>query len=215
MAMMIDAKKLRTYKENNPDRIIICYVNSYAEVKALSDVCVTSSNAEKIVRQFADKKLLYVPDKNLGLHLKDKFDLDMDIWPGYCSVHDRLKPEDVTKARKEHPEALVLVHPEAPLAVLKMADYVGSTRGIIDFATKSDSGEFVIGTERGILYPLQKANPDKKFFLLSENLTCRNMKLTALEDVYNALENEEFEIKLDPELIRQARKPLDLMLEMS
>ncbi len=215
MAMMIDKKKLLTYKENNPDRIVICYVNSYADVKAISDVCVTSSNAEKIIRQFKDKKMLYIPDKNLGLYLKDKYGFDIEVWPGFCAIHNRLKVEDVILAKQEHPEASVLIHPEAPLDVLRLADYVGSTKGIIDFATKSDNQEFIIGTEKGILHPLQKANPNKKFFILSEKLTCRNMKLTSLKDVYNALLTETFEITLDETLIKQAKRALDLMLEMS
>ncbi len=215
MAMMIDAEKLRAYKESNPERIIICYVNSYAAVKAMSDVCVTSSNAEKIVMQYKDKKMLYIPDKNLGLYLKDKYHLDIDVWPGFCCIHNNLLPEEVIQTKALYPNALVLIHPEAPLAVLKLADFVGSTRQIIEYAAASPAKEFIIGTEKGILHPLRKRCPDKNFYILTENLQCFDMKLTRLVDVYHALRDETFEITV-PEPTRQlAYAALKRMLEMS
>ncbi|MBN2503808.1 MAG: quinolinate synthase NadA [Bacilli bacterium] len=215
MAMMINKKRLEDYRRANPERIVVCYVNSYAEVKALSDVCVTSSNAEKIVKHFRDKKMLYIPDKNLGSYVKKKYNLDMELWPGYCHVHNNLNLADVEKAREEHPDALFLVHPEAPLAVIEQADFVGSTKGIIEYASASDKKRFIIGTEQGILHPLKKNNPDKEFFPLSTRMTCYNMKYTTLEDVYNALLNETHEITIDPEIQKAAKKSLDLMLELS
>lgn len=215
MARMVDKKRLNDYKKEHPDRVVICYVNSYAEVKALSDVCVTSSNAEKIIMHYKDEKMLYVPDKNLGNYLRDKYNLDIDLWPGFCKVHDDLRVEDVEKLRQEHPNAEVLIHPEAPLDVVKLADYVGSTKGIIEYATASDKDEFIIGTEDGIIHALQKRNPDKKFHILSPNLKCGAMKVTTMMDLYRALNEETIEITLDEETIKNAKRALDRMLELS
>lgn len=215
MAMMITKKKLERYKEANPDRVVICYVNSYADVKALSDVCVTSSNAEKIIMSYKDRKMLYIPDKNLGTYLADKYNLDIDVWPGFCCIHNNLSVDDVLALKKQHPNALLLIHPESPLAVLKMADYVGSTKGILDYATASEHEEFIIGTEDGILHPLQKNNPNKKFYILSSGLRCYDMKLTKIEDVLYALQNETYEITVDPKTLEGAKKALDKMMEMS
>ncbi|MFA6791259.1 MAG: quinolinate synthase NadA [Candidatus Izemoplasmatales bacterium] len=215
MAMMINEKKLREYKQQHPDRVVICYVNSYASVKALSDVCVTSSNAEKIIRRFQHQKICYVPDKNLGLYLKEKYQLDLETWPGYCCIHNNLKPEQVQEMRHLHPNAKVLIHPEAPSEVLRLADYVGSTSGIIRTATESADQEFIIGTEEGILYPLRQKNPEKKFYLLNKGLLCRNMKKTTLPDVLRSLETETHEIIVEESVRIQARRSLDLMLEWS
>jgi quinolinate synthase len=215
MAMMVTAEKLKEYKKNNPDRKIICYVNSYADVKALSDVCVTSSNAEKIIMAYKDQKILYIPDKNLGLYLKDKYHLDIEVWPGFCCIHNNLKPKDVIKMKEAHPNALVLIHPEAPLEVLRLADYIGSTKGIVEDASNSTHHEFIIGTEGGILHPLKKRNPDKTFHLLSQGLSCFDMKLTRLEDVYTALKDETYEIIVPEDIRIKAYESLKRMLEMS
>jgi len=215
MAMMVTKTKLEAYKAKNPDRVVICYVNSYADVKALSDVCVTSSNAEKIILAYKDRKMLYIPDKNLGLYLRHKYQLDIEVWPGFCCIHNNLKVKDVTEMKKTHPNALVLIHPEAPLDVLMTADYVGSTKGIVEFATKSDHQEFIIGTEEGILHPLKKLNPEKTFHLLSKGLSCFDMKLTRIEDVYEALKNETYEITIPEDIRIKAFESLKKMLEMS
>ncbi len=215
MAMMITKKKLLAYKEENPDRKVICYVNSYADVKALSDVCVTSSNAEKIIMAYKNEKILYIPDKNLGTYLKDKYNLDIDVWPGFCCIHNNLQKTDIEEVKNAHPNAKLLIHPESPLELLKMADYVGSTKGIIEYATASQDKEFIIGTEEGILHPLRKHNPDKSFYILSDGLKCYDMKLTKIEDVLYALQNETFEITVDPDTLKQAKHALDKMMEMS
>jgi quinolinate synthase len=215
MAMMISADQLREYKQGHPERKIVCYVNSYADVKAISDVCVTSSNAEKIVAAFGNEKILYIPDQNLGKYLKNKFGFDIDVWPGFCCIHHRLKPSLVRQEKAKHPQALFLVHPEAPWEVVKLADYVGSTRGIIAFATASSAQEFIIGTEKGILHPLQKANPNKKFHILTPDLACFDMKLTTLDDVYRSLRDETFEITVPEETRKEAYRALAKMLEMS
>lgn len=215
MAMMITKDELIAYKQEHPDRKIICYVNSYAEVKALSDVCVTSSNAEKIISAYKDQKMLYIPDKNLGNYLKDKYHYDIDLWPGFCCIHNRLKVKQVDQMKLQYPNALFLVHPEAPLAVVKKADYVGSTKGILQYATASDAKEFIIGTEKGILHPLQKANPDKIFHILTPDLACFDMKLTTLEDVYLSLRDEKYEITVPEDVRLKAYDALHKMLEMS
>jgi quinolinate synthase len=215
MAMMVTKAKLEAYKAKNPDRVVICYVNSYADVKALSDVCVTSSNAEKIILAYKDRKILYIPDKNLGLYLRHKYQLDIEVWPGFCCIHNNLTVKDVMEMKKAHPNALVLIHPEAPLDVLMTADYVGSTKGIVEFASKSDHQEFIIGTEEGILHPLKKLNPEKTFHLLSKGLSCFDMKLTRIEDVYEALKNETYEITIPEDIRIKAFESLKKMLEMS
>lgn len=215
MAMMINKKKLLKYKEEHPERKVICYVNSYADVKALSDVCVTSSNAEKIIMAYKDHPILYIPDKNLGLYMKDKYNLDIDVWPGFCCIHNNLKMDDVLRMREAHPNAELLIHPESPLELLKVADFVGSTKGIVDYATKSDKKEFIIGTEDGILHPLRKNNPDKQFYILSDGLRCYDMKLTKIEDVLHALQTETEEITVEEETLKQAKKALDRMMELS
>lgn len=215
MAMMVNESNLKAYKDANPDRIVICYVNSYAAVKALSDVCVTSSNAEKIVLRYKDKKMLYIPDKNLGNYLKDKYALDIDLWPGFCCIHNRLRVDDVQMAKQADPEALVLIHPEAPLPVLKLADFVGSTRQIIEFAVQSDAKRFIIGTEMGILHALEKAAPGKQFSLLTNELACFDMRLTRIEDVLHALQTETFEITVPEPIREKAKLALDRMMEWS
>ncbi len=215
MANMIDVEKLSKHKKKHPEQTIICYVNTRADVKALSDVCVTSSSAASIVSHFKNKKLLYIPDKNLGAYLRDQMNLDMDVWPGHCYIHNNLNIKDIETKRKQYPDAEILVHPEAPLNVLKQADFVGSTSQILNYATTSDKKTFVIGTDKGLLHPLKKNNPDKTFVLLNEGLSCRDMKLTRPEDVLTALKEERFEITVDPSIASEAKTALDKMIELS
>ena len=215
MASMADYEELKAYKKSHPDTVIVTYVNTRANIKALSDVIVTSSNAEKIIKNYADKHIMYVPDKNLGLYLKDKLNLNIDVWPGYCYIHELLTIKDVEKLKKVHPNAQVLIHPEAPLEVLKQADYVGSTKGILDFATRSSHDEFIIGTDEGIIHALEKANPNKKFYLLNKGLNCIDMKRITLEDLYISLRDEIHEIEVDEEIRKKAIIALDKMMELS
>ena len=215
MANMIDAEALSEHKKKHPEQKIICYVNTHADIKALSDVCVTSSSAAKIVRHFEDDPLLYVPDKNLGAYLRDTMDLDMELWPGHCYIHNNLTVQDVETKRKQYPDAEILVHPEAPLDVLKRVDFVGSTSQILSYATQADGKMFVIGTDKGLLHPLRKNNPDKTFVLLNEGLSCRDMKLTRLEDVKRALEHHQYEITVDETIAAKAKHALDQMIELS
>lgn len=216
MADMVNDQALRDYKEQNPEAKIICYVNSTAAVKALSDVCVTSTNAKKIAQNFVGEKLLYVPDQNLGNYLNEQIPgLNMDLWPGHCCIHNNLKVKQVDELKAAHPEAQVVIHPEANPDVVKMADFVGSTKALLDYVTASEQKEFIVGTECGILYAMRKQNPDKKFYLLTERLTCRTMKLTTIDKVYDVLKNETNEIIVEPEIAKKAYKALDLMLELS
>jgi quinolinate synthase len=215
MAAMVDYDELKAYKEANPETVIVTYVNTRANIKALSDVIVTSSNAEKIVKNYKSRKIMYVPDKNLGLYLKDKLGYDISVWPGFCYIHELLTAKEVKKMRENHPNALVLVHPEAPLKVLKEADFVGSTKQILDYATDSSAQEFIIGTDKGIIHALEKANPNKKFHLLSKGLNCINMKRISLEDLYISLRDEIYEIEVEPEIQEKAIIALDKMMRLS
>lgn len=213
MADMINVKKLEKYKHENPDVKIICYVNTTANIKALSDVCVTSSNAEKVIEHLKDEKLLYIPDKNLGSFLKEKYNLNMDIWPGFCCYHNDVTKEDVLKQKQLHPDAKFIVHPECQLDIVHMADYVGSTKQLLEYVSTSDNREFIVGTEKGIIYQMQLKCPNKSFYLLTENLNCFDMKLTNIIDVYNALKNEENVITIDTEISKKALKSLTKMFE--
>jgi len=215
MADMVTSVRLMNYKKNNPERVIVCYVNSTAQVKALSDICVTSSNAEKIIKHYKDQKMLYVPDKNLGTYLREKYDLDMEVWPGFCCIHNDLTLEQVSTMKKKHPNAQFIVHPEAKLEIVKVADFVGSTKGLLNYAIESDHDEFIIGTELGIIHTMEKACPNKKFHILTENLACYDMKLTRLEDVYLALKENQFVIEVEEEIRLKAFEALNKMMKLS
>ncbi len=215
MADMATNISLLNYKKKNPDRIIITYVNSTAEVKALSDICVTSSNAEKIIKHYIDKKLMYIPDKNLGTYLKDKYDLDMEVWPGFCCIHNDLTLDQVQQMKEKYPNAQFIVHPEAKLEIIKESDFVGSTKGLLDYAIESDCNEFIIGTEIGIIHTMQKACPNKEFHILTDKLACYDMKLTRLEDVYYALRDEKYNIEVPEDIRLKAFNALDKMMKLS
>ncbi len=217
MANMMKKNDLLKYKSENPDTTILTYVNSTADVKALSDCCVTSSNAFQIIDHYikAGKKILYGPDQNLAKYVMNQKGYTMDVWNGHCCIHNDLTKELAKEMKKKYPNALLLVHPEARLEVLEEADYVGSTKGILDFASASSNQEFIIGTEEGIMYPLINANPNKKFYLLTEKLRCFDMKLTTIKDVYDALNEEKYVIEVDEEIRVNAQKALDKMIELS
>lgn len=215
MADMVTDIRLENYKKKNPDRKVVCYVNSTAKVKALSDICVTSSNAEKIIEHYRDEKLLYIPDKNLGSYLREKYDLDMEVWPGFCCVHNDITLDHVEAARRAYPNAELIVHPEAKLEVLHKADYIGSTSGLLKYTIESDTQEFIVGTEDGIIHQMEKHNPTKKFHVLKQNLKCYDMKLTRLEDVYLALRDDQFEVDVPKEIREKAFVALDKMLKLS
>ena len=215
MADMVDADSLRERKDALPGVTVVCYVNSSAEVKAESDICCTSSNAQKVVESLPEGEILFIPDKNLGKYIAQKTGRPMKFWEGYCNTHDRLLKEDILKARELFPEAKVMVHPECREEVWKEADFVGSTAGLISYAQKSDSKEFVVGTESGILHELHKTCPDKKFYLASDKLNCPNMKSTTLKKVRDSLKTLTPRITVPEDIRKKAISSLDRMLEVS
>ena len=216
MADQIDYDLLAALRERNPDYTVVAYVNTTTEVKTLSDVCVTSSSAVKIVKNMPEKDILFIPDCNLGSWVKKQVpEKNIKLVSGGCPTHVRVTVKDVEKAKAAHPNALLLVHPECLKEVTELADYAGSTTGIMDYAAKSDAKEFIIGTENSIVSHLQLAHPEKRFYALSKDCVCHNMKMTALGDVYNCVVNGEGEsITLTEETMQKARKSIDAMLRL-
>lgn len=219
MAEQMDADIISQLKAMESDRKVVAYINTTASLKTVCDVCVTSSSALKIVKAMDSKKILFIPDCNLGDYVKKNVpDKDIKLLQGGCPVHASVTVNDVEQAKSAHPNALILVHPECVPKVVERADYVGSTSGIMNFAIKSECKEFIIGTELSIAEHLQYECPDKKFYPLSKKIICPNMKLTTLPDVYSALKGiktgEAFEIIMDDELIVNARKCIDEMIRL-
>lgn len=216
MADQIDYDLLATLREKNPDYTVVAYVNTTTEVKTLSDVCVTSSSAVKIVKNMPEKDILFIPDCNLGSWVKKQVpEKNIKLVSGGCPTHVRVTVKDVEKAKAAHPNALLLVHPECLKEVTELADYAGSTTGIMDYAAKSDAKEFIIGTENSIVSHLQLAHPEKRFYALSKDCVCHNMKMTTLGDVYNCVVNGQGEsITLTEETMQKARKSIDAMLRL-
>ncbi|HBO69588.1 MAG TPA: quinolinate synthase [Deltaproteobacteria bacterium] len=213
MADMVTADDLRAWREAHPGAVVVTYVNSSAEVKALSDICCTSGNAVNVVRSIpADREIFMVPDRNLAHYVAKKSGRALSWWDGYCPTHERLKVEAAARAKAEHPDALLVVHPECPPEVVEMADAVLSTSGIYSYCGKSDAKEFIIGTEMGILYRLRKENPGKVFHLASRALICPNMKLTTLEDVRDSLETLSPRVSVPAEIREGALAALEAML---
>ncbi len=216
MADQIDYDLLAALREKNPGYTVVAYVNTTTEVKTLSDVCVTSSSAVKIVKNMPEKDILFIPDCNLGSWVKKQVpEKNIKLVSGGCPTHVRVTVKDVEKAKAAHPNALLLVHPECLKEVTELADYAGSTTGIMDYAAKSDAKEFIIGTENSIVSHLQLAHPEKRFYALSKDCVCHNMKMTTLGDVYNCVVNDEGEsITLTEETMQKARKSIDAMLRL-
>jgi quinolinate synthase len=217
MAEMITADDLVSLKQKHPGYIVICYVNSTADIKALSDICCTSSNALKIVLQIPkDQGIIFVPDKHLGGYIREKTGRDMVLWDGFCPTHVRITPEIMIAARAAHPRAAVLIHPEAPKASRDLADRVFSTGGMCDFVKKDPGQEYVIATETGIIHTLEKQNPAKRFFPVTEAALCPNMKKMTLEKVLAALDGSNgMVVNVAEAVAEKARKSLVRMLEMS
>lgn len=216
MADQMDKQLISQVKKMYPDYTIVAYINTTAELKTICDVCVTSSSAVKIVNKIDNKNILFIPDCNLGDYVaKQCPDKNIKLLNGGCPIHACVNTDDVKKAKAAHPDAELLVHPECLPEVCAMADYVGSTSGIMDYAVKSDKKDFIIGTEISIAEHLQYMCPDKNFYFLTLKLICPNMKSTTLVDVYNALNgNGGEEIKLDGETIRDAKKCIDEMIRL-
>ncbi|MBI3724558.1 quinolinate synthase NadA [bacterium] len=210
----------RKWREKYADHVVVTYVNSSAEVKALSDYCCTSSNAEQVIRAIPEgKPIIFAPDRNLGAYLEKKTGRKLRLWQGTCMVHETFSERHLISLKHDHPQALVLAHPECEEALLRHADYIGSTAGILEFAKKSDRREFLIATEAGILYPMRLAAPGKTFIPVPTTTGCAcnecpHMKKNTIEKVLAALRDLRPEIDLDPDLLRRARKPIDAMFEV-
>ena len=221
LAESCKAGEFSKFKAEHPDHMVISYVNCSAEIKALSDLICTSGNAEKLVRSLPeDQKIIFAPDKNLGGYINQVTGRKMLLWNGVCTVHDAMQAEAVLQLKVAHPDAPVIAHPECNPALLKVADFVGSTKAMLNFIKASDAKKFIVATETGILYEMKKENPDKEFITLRDNKSCAcddcaYMKRNTLEKLYNCLRDEQPEILMSPEMIEAAKRPIVRMLEMS
>jgi len=209
MAHMVEEEDIRKMRAQYEDLAVVCYINSAAKIKALSDVCVTSSNALKIVQSLPNKNIFFIPDNNLGKYVASKCpDKNFIFHDGFCHVHTSITKDNVLKAKEAYPNAQVLVHPECTMDVITLADYVGSTSGIIDYATESNCERFIICTEMGILYELKQKNPHKTFYSVGHRPFCPNMKLISLEKVCHALESLENQVIVTEEVTIKAKAAL-------
>ena len=232
LADSCNAEDLRKFKAEHPDHTVISYVNTTAEVKALTDVCVTSSNARKIVDTFPkDAKLIFGPDRNLGNYINSVTGRKMLLWNGACHVHERFSVERLVELKKQYPAAKVLAHPECKATVLALADVIGSTAALLEYAKKSDENEFLVATESGILFEMQRACPTKHFIPVPPEMSesfdeqgnlipcacneCNFMRLNTMQKLYDCLKNETNEIIVNPEIARKAIVCIDRMLELS
>lgn len=216
MAHMVSVERILEEKEKTEDLAVVCYVNSTAEIKAVSDVCVTSSNAVKVVKNLKEKNIFFVPDNNLGRYVSEQVpEKNFIFHDGFCHVHKSILAENVKAAKEAHPDALVLTHPECTGDVIALSDFVGSTSEIIDYATKSDCDKFIICTEMGVFFELEQKNPQKKFYSVGHRQFCPNMKKVTLERVEEALEKMSPFIELPEDIRINAAKPLQRMLELA
>ena len=221
LAESCKAEDFKKFKAEHPDHMVISYVNCSAEIKALSDLICTSGNAEKLVRSLPeDQKIIFAPDKNLGGYINQVTGRNMLLWNGVCTVHDAMQAEAVLQLKVEHPDAPVIAHPECNPALLKVADFVGSTKAMLNYIKASEAKKFIVATETGILYEMKKENPDKEFITLRDNNhcacdDCAYMKLNTLDKLYNCLRDEQPEILMSSEMIEAAKRPIVRMLDMS
>jgi quinolinate synthase len=214
MAEMVDAESLSWLIKEHPDADVVAYINTTADVKALADICCTSANGVKIVKSRTVKKIIFVPDRNLGLYIQKQVpEKEMILWPGVCRTHHDIKKEDIILLKKKHPHAEILVHPECQPEIIELADYAFSTNGMVNHANTSPTKEFIIGTEKGLCYRLEKENPGKKFYPVPTAI-CPNMKKTTLEKVLKSMETLEPKITLSDEIMQKAYVPLQRMMEM-
>ncbi|MDD5699405.1 MAG: quinolinate synthase NadA [Victivallaceae bacterium] len=213
MADMVTAAALRNFKKRYPGAVTVCYVNSTAAVKAEVDICCTSANAEQIVRAIPrDRKIIFLPDRNLGANVANATGRKLILWEGHCPIHLRFTPEMIKRRRAEFAHAALIVHPECPPEVVALADVALSTGGMLKFARETEYREIIVGTELGIIYRLQQENPGKTFIPLSEQAICTNMKKTLLEDVLTSLETMRHQIELNSEIIARAAVPIRRMI---
>ena len=215
MADMIDAESLEAKKSSLPAMPVVTYVNSTAEVKALSTICCTSANVVKVVNSLPEKEMLLAPDRNLAMYAASKTDKIIHVWDGYCPTHEWLTAADAAKAKADHPEAIFMAHPECRPEVLALADVVESTSGMLRYARQSPNHAFIVGTETGLLHPIQKQNPDKTFYPASKKMVCRNMKRIGLSDVAVCLENMSGQVKVPEDIRIPALAAVTRMLDLS
>ncbi len=216
MAHMVDEEMLKKVRDEYEDLAVVCYINSTASMKALSDVCVTSANAVDIVKALPQKNIFFIPDRNLAHFVAEQVPEKHFVYnEGYCPVHEKISVEEIKKAKKEYPSALVLSHPECPKEILEISDYIGSTTGIIKYAGKSQNEEFIICTENGVRYKLEQDYPEKKFYFTETEPVCKDMKTITLEKVLHVLETGENEVHVTDTLREGSRKPLERMLELT
>jgi quinolinate synthase len=215
MANMITADGLRDLKKQHPGAVVMCYVNTTAEVKAESDICCTSANAVQLAQKLEAKEIIFVPDQYLGHYVSTKTGKPMILWPGYCPTHARIQAADVERMRKAYPQAEIMVHPECRSDVSAMADFVLSTGGMIRHCKSTQATQIVVGTEMGIIYRLRKENPTKMFIPISEQAVCPNMKMITLENILWSLEDLSPEVKVPEDIRLKAKKAVDKMIEVS
>lgn len=216
MAHMADVERINEVRNEYPDLAVVCYVNSTAELKTVSDVCVTSSNAVKIVKNLPNHNIFFIPDENLGRYVAEQVpDKHFILNDGFCHVHKSMDAVQVRHAQKLHPGALIMAHPECTKEVLELTDYIGSTSQMIDYATKSDAKEFIVCTEMGIFYELNLKNAGKQFFPVQEQQFCPNMKRITIDRVLDALKTLSPEVNLEEEVRVKAYEPLKRMLELA
>jgi quinolinate synthase len=214
MADMVDAESLSWLIKDNPDAEVVAYINTTAEIKALADICCTSSNGVKIVKSTSSKKVIFVPDKNLGLYIQ-RFvpEKEMILWPGVCRTHHDISKKEILKLKEKHPSAEIIVHPECRLEVIDIADEAFSTNGMVNYVKQSKTKEFIIGTEKDICHRLKKENPDKTFYSVS-CAVCPNMKKITLEKVLNSLKTLEPKTVLPDDIMKKAKLPLQKMMDV-
>ena len=213
MADMITAEQLRQLKQQHPDALVVCYVNSSAEVKAESDYCCTSANAVEVVESLPpDAEIIFVPDQHLGQFVAEKTGRDLVLWPGYCHVHVVITEEDIKNEKAKYPDAVVMVHPECTEPVKELSDQILSTGQMLKFAAKSTAKRFIVGTEVGIIHALKRQSPDKEFFPATERAICPNMKLMTLEKIAWALEDMQYKVTVPQDIRIRAQKALDRMV---
>lgn len=215
LADMINAKQLRKLKNQHPGALVVCYVNSPAEVKAESDYCCTSSNAVALADSLpADRKIIFVPDQHLGRFVMEKTGRDLILWPGYCATHVMITEEDIEKEKEKHPDAIVMAHPECSEPVKEISDVILSTGRMLEYVEKNDAKTYIVATESGIIHALKKKNPNAEYLPAGQRAICPNMKKITLEKILWSLEDMQYKITVPQQIAEKARKALDRMVEV-